>query len=227
MKPLVVIPARGGSKGIPRKNIKSLDGKPLIYYTIEAAREVFDDELICVSTDNVEIKEVVERTGLEVPFLRPEELATDAAGMREVLLHAVDYFESTGYDVDTIVSLQPTSPFRKGTHIKEALEMYELGLDRVVSVKETDANPYFVLFEENEKGFLEQSKIGNFKRRQDCPKVWELNGAIYVINVESLREKAMPEFKKVRKYEMSQESSLDIDTPLDWELTKLLLKRNR
>jgi len=227
MKPLVVIPARGGSKGIPRKNIKSLDGKPLIYYTIEAAREVFDDELICVSTDNVEIKEVVERTGLEVPFLRPEELATDAAGMREVLLHAVDYFESTGYDVDTIVSLQPTSPFRKGTHIKEALEMYELALDRVVSVKETDANPYFVLFEENEKGFLEQSKIGNFKRRQDCPKVWELNGAIYVINVESLREKAMPEFKKVRKYEMSQESSLDIDTPLDWELTKLLLKRNR
>src|SRR5699024_10694398 len=227
MKPLVVIPARGGSKGIPRKKIKSLDGKPLIYYTIEAAREVFDDELICVSTDNVEIKEVVERTGLEVPFLRPEELATDAAGMREVLLHAVDYFESTGYDVDTIVSLQPTSPFRKGTHIKEALEMYELALDRVVSVKETDANPYFVLFEENEKGFLEQSKLGNFKRRQDCPKVWELNGAIYVINVESLREKAMPEFKKVRKYEMSQESSLDIDTPLDWELTKLLLKRNR
>ena len=92
---LVVIPARGGSKGVPGKNIKPLAGKPLIYYTIEAARKVFDDGQILVSTDDEEIKSCVEITGLKVPFLRPPELASDSAGMYEVLIHAISWAEST------------------------------------------------------------------------------------------------------------------------------------
>src|SRR5690554_4857934 len=93
---LVVIPARGGSKGIPRKNIKELNGKPLINYTIEVARKLFKDEEICISTDDLKIKEVVESTGLKVPFIRPFELATDQSTTREVLLHAINYYESIG-----------------------------------------------------------------------------------------------------------------------------------
>ena len=94
MKPLVVIPARGGSKGVPNKNIKLLNGKPLIQYTIEAARKVFTDEQICISTDDLKIKEVVENIGLKVPFMRPAELATDTSGSYEVLLHTLSYYNS-------------------------------------------------------------------------------------------------------------------------------------
>jgi len=217
MNPLVVIPARGGSKGIPRKNIKELGGKPLIYYTIKAAREVFEDDVICVSTDDKEIKEIVEETGLEVPFIRPAELATDITGTQDVLLHSIEFYEKElNYSADTVILLQPTSPFRTAKHIKEAVEIFHLGLDRVVSVKETDANPYFVLYEENEEGYLEQSKKGNFKRRQDCPPVWELNGAIYIIKVKSLINEGISGFGKVKKYVMDKISSIDIDNELDW-----------
>ena len=116
MKHLVVIPARGGSKGVPRKNIKLLAGKPLIQYTIEAARALFADDIICVSTDDIEIKEVVESLGLQVPFLRPNDLASDTAGTYEVLLHALNHYETTGYYPDTLILLQATSPFRTVTH---------------------------------------------------------------------------------------------------------------
>ena len=153
MKPLVTIPARGGSKGIPGKNIKELNGKPLIQYTIEAAREIFSDEVICVSTDDIKIKEVVESMGLFVPFIRPPELATDTTGTYEVLLHAIQYYEKNGYQPDTLILLQPTSPFRTATHIKEAIKLYTPGVQMVVSVKETKSNPYYVLFEEDEKGY--------------------------------------------------------------------------
>ena len=90
MKPLVIIPARGGSKGVPRKNIKLLNNKPLIHYTLEIARELFKDNQICITTDDKEIKMVVEETGIEVPFLRPEKLARDDSGTQEVMLHAID-----------------------------------------------------------------------------------------------------------------------------------------
>ena len=112
-KILYVIPARGGSKGVPGKNIKLLGGKPLIYYSIEVARALANDEDICVSTDNIEIKELVEQTGLQVPFLRPPELALDDSGTYEVLLHAVNYYATQGKQYNLLVLLQPTSPFRK------------------------------------------------------------------------------------------------------------------
>ena len=162
MEPLIVIPARGNSKGVPGKNIKELSGKPLIKYSIDAARQVFEDRDIIVSTDSREIKEYVEKLGLPVPFLRPAHLAKDTSGTYEVLLHALDYMAENGYHPDTLVLLQPTSPFRTEQHIKEALELYRLNesLEMVVSVMETKANPYFVLFEEDQDGMLVPSKKG-------------------------------------------------------------------
>ena len=225
MRPLVVIPARGGSKGLPGKNIKLLNKKPLIQYTIEAAREVFDDKSIYVSTDDDEILKTVECIGLKVFFKRPEKLATDTANSRDVLLHAIDFFKNkNGFEPDCIILLQPTSPFRNSLHIKEALKLYTSYIDMVVSVKETESNPYYVLFEENVNGFLKKSKEGNYTRRQDCPRVWELNGAIYIMNTNSLREKKIGEFDKIIKYEMDSETSIDIDNELDWNLAELYSK---
>lgn len=226
MKSLVIIPARGGSKGVPGKNIKSLAGKPLIQYTIEAALDVFRADHILVSTDSEEIKSVSESCGVEVPFLRPNELATDTSSSYDVLLHAVRFATQQGLEFDTVVLLQPTSPFRTGVHIEEALNLYNDNLDMVVSVKLADANPYYSLFEENKDGYLNKSKEGNFTRRQDCPDVYEYNGAIYVINKESLLKEALGSFKKVKKYVMSAESSLDIDTPLDWKIAELILTKS-
>lgn len=223
MKPLVVIPARGGSKGVPRKNIKELGGKPLIYYTIEAARDVFEDKHIIVSTDDEEIKEVVEKIGLKVPFLRPAELATDKAGTQDVLKHAIQHVKDSGYFPDTLILLQPTSPFRTAKHIKEALGLYHKGLDMVVSVKETKSNPYYVLFEENEDGYLRKSKEGNFTRRQDVPKVWEYNGAIYIMNIVSIKDKEIKDFERVKKFEMDEISSHDIDSKFDWSIAEFIL----
>lgn len=223
MRYLAIIPARGGSKGIPKKNIKLLNGKPLIQYTIEAAQKIFKDNDICISTDSKEIKEVVEETGLKVPFLRPDYLSTDTAGTYEVLLHAVDFYEKQGKEYDAVVLLQPTSPLRKTYHIKEALNLFSPDIDMVVSVKQTKSNPYYVLFEEDKEGFLKKSKTGNFTRRQNCPKVWEYNGAIYVINVTSLKKNPIHKFLNNKKYVMEEISSIDIDSELDWIIAEHLL----
>lgn len=222
---LVVIPARGGSKGVPGKNIKLLNGKPLIHYTIEAAQGVFNNEQIIVSTDSQEIKQVAEQKGLSVPFLRPSELATDQAGSYEVLLHALDFVQSTGWFPEILILLQPTSPFRTAQHIQEALEFYNSELEMIVSVKETRANPYYVLREEDEDGFLVKSKESTATRRQDVPKVWELNGAIYIVNVKVLSEKPLSEFFKVKKYVMDEMSSHDIDTMLDWKVVEGIIQK--
>lgn len=178
-----------------------------------------------MSTDSEQIKALVEATGLTIPFLRPAELATDTAGTREVLMHALDAYAQEGYEADTLVLLQPTSPFRTATHLREALELYDGSTEMVVSVKETKANPYFVLFEENRDGWLEKSKTGTFARRQDCPPVWEYNGAIYIIDVATFRRQELATFSHVRKYVMDEFHSHDMDTPLDWEIGTLLLER--
>ena len=129
MNKLFIIPARGGSKGIPKKNIKHFGGKPLIYYTIDVARELASDEFICVSTDDDEIIDKVEKYGLKVPFKRPDKLATDHAGSYEVILHAVSFYENAGHRLDCIVLLQPTSPFRQPIHVNEAIELYSNDID--------------------------------------------------------------------------------------------------
>lgn len=227
MRYLVVIPARGGSKGIPRKNIKPFNGKPLIYYTIDCARAICADEDICVSTDDAEIIAVVEQFGLKVPFVRPAELATDTAGTYEVLLHALDFYEKKGNHYDALVLLQNTSPFRTAEHLKEALKLYTPDVDMVVSVKECAANPYYCVFEENSEGFLHVSKgDGTIYRRQDAPKVYEYNGAIYIINPESLKKQHMHQFQKRVKYVMDETSSFDLDTMTDWKIAEMIKKEN-
>ena len=227
MKILYVIPARGGSKGIPAKNIKPFMGRPLIQYAIDTARAcAVSEKDICLSTDDEQIATVAKDYGLEVPFLRPTELATDTAGTYEVLLHALtemEKYNTCTYDV--LVLLQPTSPFRKPKHVQEALMLYSPTIDMVVSVKEAESNPYFTLFEENGEGWLEKSKKGNFTRRQDAPTVWELNGAVYIINVEVLKEHtSIAQFSKIRKYPMSQIASVDLDSPMDWRFAELLVE---
>ncbi|HEU4609738.1 MAG TPA: acylneuraminate cytidylyltransferase family protein [Chitinophagaceae bacterium] len=225
MNILFLIPARGGSKGIPGKNIKPLAGRPLIYYTIDAARGVAADPDICVSTDDPEIRQKVEAYGLKVPFLRPAHLAKDTSGTYDVCLHALEFYEQQGRFYDLLVLLQPTSPFRTAEHIKAALALYKPGIEMVVSVKETASNPYYVLYEENEQGYLAMSKPGNYARRQDCPKVWEYNGAVYVINVSALKQKPWTKFTNIKKYEMDELVSVDIDTPIDWLWTEFIINQ--
>ncbi|WP_299231505.1 acylneuraminate cytidylyltransferase family protein [uncultured Bacteroides sp.] len=225
MNSLVIIPARGGSKGIPGKNIKPLNGKPLIEYTIDVARGIVADSNICVSTDSQEIISIVENYGLKVPFVRPAELATDTAGTYEVLLHALNFYENQGHKFDNIILLQNTSPFRTINHVKEALELYNSEIDMVVSVCEVSSNPYYNCFEDGENGYLNICKgDGKYTRRQDVPKCWEYNGAIYIINPESLKKMPLNMFTKKVKYVMDRKYSIDLDTMLDWKIAEAIIK---
>ncbi len=222
LKYLAIIPARAGSKGLPGKNTKLLAGKPLIQWTIEAALDVFDKADICISTDDNKVIEIATNLGIDVPFTRPHALATDTATTHDVIKHAVGFYMEKGITYDAIVLLQPTSPLRKAKNIKEAIALFGRDLDMVVSVKETDANPYYVLFEEDKDGFLKKSKEGTFTRRQDCPKVWEYNGAIYVINTKKYTDPKTT-IDRIVKYEMSSESSFDIDTMLDFKIVNTII----
>lgn len=224
MNSLVIIPARGGSKGIPHKNIKLLAGKPLIEYTIDVARAIVPDENICVSTDDQKIIKVVENYGLKVPFVRPEELAIDKAGTYEVLLHALKFYEDQGKHFDNVILLQNTSPFRNAEHVREALKLYSPEIDMVVSVKESTSNPYYNCFEENNKGYLHISKgDGLFTRRQDVPKAYEYNGAIYIINPNSLKKMPLGKFSHRVKYVMDDMHSVDLDNMIDWKFAELII----
>ena len=227
MRYLVIIPARGGSKGIPHKNIKPLNGKPLIHYTIDVARGVAKDEDICVSTDDAEIISVVEEYGLKVPFVRPAELATDTAGTYEVLLHALDFYEKQGKHYDVVLLLQNTSPFRTVEHVKEALALYRSDIDMVVSVNATKTNPYYNCFEVDKEGFLKKTlDSSNFIRRQDAPVTYEYNGAIYVINAEQMKKMPLGKFTRKVKYVMDDIHSVDLDTMMDWKYAEFIIKEN-
>ena len=197
MKYLAVITARGGSKGIPGKNIKHLAGKPLILYTVEAARKVFQDQQIYVSTDSQEIKNTVESSGLEVPFLRPAELARDTSSSEDALKHAITEAIQKGLLFDAVVLLQPTSPFRNEEHIQAAIKQFEQHSDALLlSVTEARENPYYTLMEEDKDGFLQKSKEATFTRRQDCPTVWNVNGAIYIFSTDKFKTLGLKNMKK-------------------------------
>lgn len=226
MTPLFIIPARGGSRGIPHKNIKLLAGKPLIVYSIEGAREAgAADSHILVSTDDPEIARVVtSETGLTVPFMRPAELATDTAGSREVILHAMDMADEAGLRYDVVVLLQPTSPMRTAADITGALSLYRDDVDMVVSVTEAPCNPYYDCFETDVDGVLHVSKgDGLITRRQDAPPAWVYNGAVYVINPVSIRAMALGAFPVRIPYVMPRSRSVDLDTPLDWTIAEALI----
>ena len=225
MRSLFLITARGGSKGIPHKNIKPLAGKPLICYAIDVARQFTDDENICLSTDDDAIIQTAEDYGLKVPFKRPDELASDTAGSYEVIMHALNFYESKGIQYDNIVLLQPTSPFRTKEDVEGCIAKYDEGFDMVVSVKPASSNPYYDIFEEDANGNLVISKgDGKITRRQEAPKCYEYNGAVYVLNPASLKSMHMNDFKKIRFYEMSEIHSVDLDTMLDWKYAELLIE---
>lgn len=219
---LFVIPARGGSKGLPGKNIKELCGKHLIAYSIDVAREFVDDKHICVSTDSEEIKKVVELYGLSVPFLRPDYLATDIATTNDVLVHAVNFFKEQGSEYKKLVLLQPTSPLRTSQDVQGATMLYRDDIDMVVSVVKSHAPA--VLCSENEDGFVELVYNKNATGRQQLPDMYEFNGAVYVINIQSLLDKGLAKFTKKVKYLMSKEHSVDIDDIYDFYQVETIIK---
>ena len=228
LTPLYIIPARGGSKGIPGKNIKSLCGRPLISYTVDAAKEcATDEEHIILSTDSEEIAQVGRSLGLKVDYMRPAELATDTSGSREVIIDAMDWADRQGIKYDCVVLLQPTSPMRTARDIKDALAMYDGAVDMVVSVTEASSNPYYNCFErDSESGYLHISKgDGKLTRRQDAPKAWEYNGAVYVINPKSIRAMGLGEFEKRVPFVMPKDRSIDLDTPTDWVVAEILMSQ--
>lgn len=220
---LFVIPARGGSKGLPGKNIKDLCGKPLIAYSIDVARQLVHDKHICVSTDSDEIKQVVENYGLRVPFIRPDYLATDTATTNDVLVHAVNFFKKQGLKYKKLVLLQPTSPLRTSQDVEGAMALYRDDVDMVVSVMKSHAPA--VLCNENEEGFVELVYNKNAAGRQQLQDMYEFNGAVYVISIQSLLDKGLAGFTRKVKYLMSKEHSVDIDDIYDFYQVETIIKR--
>ena len=224
LRPLFIIPARGGSKGIPRKNIKALCGRPLIHYSIDVARVLAPDSHVIVSTDDEEIRNVAEATGLPVNYMRPAELGGDKIGSREVILDAMDWASRSGIEYDCVVLLQPTSPLRTVGDVKSAIDLYTPRTDMVVTVTEASCNPYYDCFETAADGTLHVSKgDGKLTRRQDAPPVWQYNGAVYVINPDSIRSMTLGEFPRRIPSVMPRSRSVDLDTPLDWIITEHLM----
>ena len=223
---LWLIPARGGSKGIPGKNLKAFCGLSLVARAILQAKECAGaGDIIHVSTDSKEIKEEAENIGVYVPFMRPAPLATDTASTYSVILHTLEEYKKKGENIEKVVLLQPTSPLRKKEDIEGALKLWQPDFDMVVSVCEAKANPYFNAFEEDNMGYLKISKgEGKYTRRQDAPSVWEYNGAVYVITTESLLAGPISSFSKIKGFEMPSSRSVDLDTPEDWMLAEYLWK---
>lgn len=226
IKSLFIIPARGGSKGIPKKNIAPLNGRPLIDYTIRTALALAPQSRIILSTDSDEIAETARRCGLEVDYRRPDALATDTAGSREVILDAMDWADAQGVDYDAVVLLQPTSPLRSVEDVENAMALYTPDIDMVVSVTEARSNPYYNCFETDADGYLHVSKgDGMYTRRQDVPPAYEYNGAVYVINPQSIRAMAMGAFPRRVPSVMPAERSVDIDAPVDLLIAAHLLQQ--
>lgn len=226
---LYLITARGGSKGIPGKNVKPFAGKPLICHSIDHARQAGAPEGdIMLSTDSDEIRRVAEQHGLAVPYMRPAHLATDTASSYDVIVDALLWQREHGKEYERVVLLQPTSPLRTAADIKNAEALWNPGIDMVVSVREARSNPYYGTFEADPQGMLHISKgDGRYTRRQDAPKVWEYNGAVYVMTVSSLLAGPMSQFRRVVPSPMPPERSVDLDTPLDWEIAERLCAESR
>lgn len=230
MTPLFIIPARGGSRGIPRKNVRPLCGRPLIAYSIDVALEVRKllGGYILVSTDDCEIADAARAEGLTVDYMRPAILGGDSVGSREVMLDAMEWAKSQGIVFDTVILLQPTSPLRISADVLDAVAVYRSHEpDMVVSVCESEDNPYYNLFEPDADGNLQVCKgSGLYTRRQDVPKVYRYNGAVYVINAESLRRMPMGAFPRRMPSLMPASRSLDLDTEDDWLMLEAFMSRN-
>lgn len=223
---LFVITARGGSKGIPRKNIKLLGGKPLIVYSIEMARRFAPDSHVIVSTEDEEIAEISRSTGLPVNYMRPMSLAGDTVGSREVIIDVMDWADAKGIYYNKVCLLQPTSPLRSEQDVRDCLDLYTPDVDMVTTVVEAAANPYYDCFEPDpENGFMRISKgEGLYTRRQDAPRVVQTSGSVYVFNPQALREKRLGDMDRRRPCLVDSSRSVDLDTPLDWAVAETVMK---
>ena len=227
---LAIIPARGGSKGLPGKNIKELCGNPLIAWSIEAAKACSSIDKVMVSTDDDQIANVAKKYGAEVPFTRPPELASDTASTIDVIFHAINWLkEHEDYRPEYILLLQPTSPLRSRKDINGAIQMLKDKEARaVVSVCETDHHPWWsnILPEDgNMKDFLRPEILN--KRRQDLPVFYRLNGAIYLADTDYLHECNGFLGLETFAYVMPKNRSIDIDAEMDFKLASLLMEKQK
>ncbi len=233
---LAIIPARGGSKGIPGKNIKDLAGKPLIAWTIEAARQSKFLDRVIVSTDDKEIAKVAEQFGAEVPFLRPSEISGDLATDVEFIIHALDFLrEKENYRPEIVLRLPPTSPLRASSHIDAGIKTLvdTDGADAARPIVEAPKHPYkFWQIDEGSaflKPFLDESFTGHKEPhnlpRQLFPKVYMHTGAMDVIWSRTIEEQKSTSGKNLAFFHMDYESSCNIDHPMDFAVAEALIRR--
>ena len=228
-KILALIPARGGSKGVPRKNIRDLGGKPLVVHSIDAALAVKDLLYrVIVSTDDAKIAEVARAAGAEAPFLRPDGLANDKAPMVPVEQHAVEFVEEQdGVKIDWILLLQPTTPFRSAEDIRHCVELaQESDCDAVISVAEIKAG-HPIQAKKIVDGQLTYYCIEEIEgmRRQDCqPPAYLRNGAIYLTRRDVLMKNDSIWGKRTVPYIMPEERSVNIDRPIDFKVAEVMMQ---
>ena len=225
MKNIAIITARSGSKGLKDKNIKLLEGKPLLAYSVEAALQSECFECVHVSTDSEKYAEIAKQYGADVPFLRDSILATDTAGTWDVLRACMKQYDMLGQWFDTVTLLQPTSPLRDAEDIRQAFEIFiTKDADSVISVCEAEHSPKLCNTLDRDRcmnGFVDLEKVG---RRQDMGTYYRLNGAIYIQKTELLLKEENLYGSNSFAYVMSQEHSVDIDTELDFHIAETIYK---
>ena len=227
---LGVIPARGGSRGVIKKNLRPLCGKPLIVYAIECGLNCRSIDHLLVSTDDHEIAEVAKRNGAEVPFLRPSELATDTTPTLPVLQHAVIEAEKVySKRVRCVVLLEPTGPLKTEEDVEAALKIFREGdCNAVVSGNVAHRNPYFSMVEMRD-GYVHLSKepLMSVGRRQDTPGVYDLNPIVWIYSRKALFEERARIPNRTRIYLVPPERAFDLDTEFDFELMEYMMRSRR
>ncbi|HAT8530573.1 acylneuraminate cytidylyltransferase family protein [Vibrio vulnificus] len=227
MKILAITPARGGSKRLPGKNIKNLNGKPLVQWTIDAALAVQEIARVMVTTDCDEIAEIAKKAGAEVPFIRPPELATDTSSSSDVIRHALDFYRAQGEEFDFVLLLQPTSPIRSADDIRHAIEQLKAHTaDAVVSVCPCDHSPLWANTLPDDRSMADfiRHEVSQL-RSQDLPDYYRINGAIYLTRVSRFyQENSLFLSSNIFAYVMDNESSVDIDHELDFLIAETVLK---
>ena len=223
---IATVCARGGSKGLPRKNVLPFAGEPLVAHTIKQALACALIDGVYVSTDDEEIASIARRYGAVVPYRRPVELASDSAGKIAAIEHLVQFLELQGMVIGTVVDMQPTSPLRTPADLEQAIALGRQA-QLVVTVTEPSHNPYYTLAETDADGRLRLSKPADFARRQDAPVVWGLNGSIYVWRRAALARAAIDGFWSVpaTPFPMPRQRSVDIDDALDFDLAEWFFGR--
>ncbi len=229
MNIIALICARGGSKGVPNKNIKVLGGKPLIVRSINQVKEIKEVNKVIVSTDSKEIADIAVSAGAEVPFMRPKELAKDNAPEWLVWRHALENIKKlNGNYPDILIIVPVTSPLRTANDIKNCLIEYQKGnADIIITATDSHRNPYYNMIKVNEEGFAslvnQPSEI--LTRRQDTPNVYDMTTVAYVTNPKFILEKQGIFSGKVRYVHIPIERALDIDTSFDFKIAELLLSK--